>query len=276
MSAPAKELSREVAPVAAASSLPVPIVDAAPTSLLPAIITLAKDPTVDVAKLQALLQMQERMEVRSAEAAFNAAFVVMQPKLPRIKKDGSLTYPVKKDQPDGPQRLIAKFATWEAIDGVIRPILTEHGFALSFTTARGADGVLTVSAVLRHEGGHSTEVPGPPLPCDSSGGKNNIQGWGSAMSYGKRYAATAALNLITEGEDDDAKLAGMSFVTDAQQKEMRDLMTGLDMDETAERRFLDIMGVMHLGEIQQGGFAAAKNMLLAKKPKKKEVGHADQ
>jgi hypothetical protein len=248
--------------VATAPQVPVVAGNGAPQSLLPAIITLAKDPAMDADKLERLLAMQERMEARQAEQEFNAAFVAMQQKLPRIKKDGSLTYPVDKNKPDGKQRLISKYATWEAIDAAIRPILAEHGFALSFTTDIAANGILVVTAILRHSAGHSTKTPGPPLPCDSSGGKNNIQGWGSAMSYGKRYAATAALNLITEGDDDDAKLAGMAFLTPEQVEELQALIVETDANE---RRFLDLFSVQHIGEIQQGAFAAAKNMLLQKR-----------
>jgi hypothetical protein len=260
--AEARETGTAVA-VATEALPPAPVEQ--PQSLLPAIIQLAKDREVDADKLERLLAMQERMEVRQAENEFNAAFVRMQPQLPRIKKDGSLKYPVDKNKPDGPQRLISKYATWEAIDGVIRQILADYGFALSFTTDVTANGILIVTAILRHSAGHSTKTPGPPLPCDSSGGKNNIQGWGSAMSYGKRYAATAALNLITEGEDDDGKLAGMAFIKAEQVEELQKLIeeTGAD-----ERRFLDIMAVQHLGEIQQGAFAAARNMLLQKKGKR--------
>lgn len=247
------------------SQIPAPVEPPpAPQSLLPAIIALAKDASVDVTKLEALLKMQAAMEVRQAEREFNDAFVRMQPRLPRIKKDGRLEYPVDKNKPQGPKYKVASFATWEAIDEAIRPIMTEHGFSLSFTTARASDGVLTVIAVLRHAAGHKTETPGPPLPCDASGGKNNIQGWGSAMSYGKRYAATAALNLVTESEDDDAKLAGMVFLRPEQVEELRRLIEETD---TNERRYLDILGVADLTNIEQGAYAVARNMLLTKRRK---------
>jgi hypothetical protein len=241
----------------------LPAVPAAPQSLLRVIAEASTNPHVDVAKMEALMRMQERLEVRQAERAFNEAFVRMKPKLPVIEKDGRLTYPKNKNEPDGPQKLVSTYATWEAIDEAIGPILAEHGFALAFRTKR-EDGTLTVVAILRHDGGHMTETDGPPLPCDASGGKNNIQGWGSAMSYGKRYAATAALNIRTKGADDDGKLAGMRFITAEQHAELQQLIeeTGTD-----ERRFCDISGVTHLGEIQQGAFTMAKNMLLQKRRK---------
>ena len=218
-----------------------------------------------MAKLESLLNMQERMEGRQAEAAFNQAFIRLQTKLPRIKKNGVLEYPVDKNKPDGAKRKIASFAKWEDIDKEIRPILEAEGFALSFTTAprQQEGGGLTVTAILRHAAGHSTETP-IPVPLDTSGGKNNLQGYGSSLSYGKRYAATAALNIITEGEDDDGVRGGMAFLKPDQITELRSLIeeTGTD-----ERRFLDIMGVADLTNIEQGGYAAARNMLLQKRKK---------
>jgi hypothetical protein len=246
-----------------AAALPAP----APQSLLPAIIGLAKDPAMDADKLERLLAMQERMEARQAEREFNAAFVQMAPKLPRIKKDGTLQYPVNKNEPEGRQKVISRYATWEAIDSAIRQVLSDHGFSLSFTSELTATGIPYMIAILRHSAGHSTKTPGPPLPCDSSGGKNNIQGWGSAMQYGKRYAATAALNLVTENEDDDGKLAGMAFLRDEQIAELRRLIEETD---TNERRFLDIFGVADLTSIEQGAFAAARNMLLQKQQQRKK------
>jgi hypothetical protein len=250
--------------VPATEAPPPALVEPEPTSLLPAIIRLARDPAVDVTKMEALLKMQERMEARQAESAFNTAFLAMQQKLPRIKKGGALTYPKNKNDPDGEQKLVSRYATWEAIDDAIRPILAEHGFALSFRSER-TDGALTMVAILRHSAGHSTETAGPPVPCDSSGGKNSIQGWGSAMSYGKRYAATAALNIVTEGEDDDAKLAGIQRITNEQIAELQKLIeeTGTD-----ERKFAGTFGIQHIGELQRANYIPAKNMLLTKRQKK--------
>lgn len=237
--------------------------DPQPPSLLSLIVTLAKDQTVDVAKLQALLEMQERMEARDAVQQFNRAFIELQKVLPRIKKNGVLEYPIDKNKPDGPKRKIASFARWEDIDREIRPLLEAHGFSLGFTTSprQGEGGGLICTAILRHSGGHMTETS-IPVPLDTSGGKNNIQGYGSALSYGKRYTTTAALNLITEGEDDDGVRGGMSFITADQVAELEQLLAETQSDEA---RFLQFFGVAHLGNLTADNLAPARNMLLAKR-----------
>ena len=214
---------------AVAAAPPAPVDVSAPGNLLSAIVGMARDPSMDADKLERFLAMQERMEARQAAAAFNAAFVRLQAALPRVKKNGSLSYPKNKNDPDGPKVKIANFARCEDIDAAIRPLLEAEGFALSFRTQPrpGDGGGLIVTCVLMHTEGHSTETS-IPVPLDTSGGKNNIQGYGSALSYGKRYTTCAALNIITEDEDDDAKQAAhydeAAEITEAQALEIEALL----------------------------------------------------
>lgn len=236
-------------------------------ALLTAIVSLAKDPAMDIDKFDRLIAMQERMEDRQAERAFNRAFVKLQGMLPAVKKNGSLEYPVDKNKPDGDKRLIAKFAKWEDIDRVIRPILTDAGFGLSFKIAQriAEGGGLNISAVLRHEDGH-TEVGDPmPVSLDTSGGKNNTQAYGSALSYGKRYAAFAALNLATEGEDDDAK-ASLQPISAECAKQIEDLLV-----ETKSNRegFLKAFNVQAIADIRVEQFIPVINVLVTKRSKMK-------
>jgi hypothetical protein len=233
-----------------------------PGALLSNLWQMGRDPSIRPEVIAALVGMQERLEDRQAEREFNAAFVRLQPRLPRIKKDGTLEYPINKNDPDGPKRQISKYAKWETIDEIIRPLLTEEGFALAFTTAprQQEGGGLVVIAILRHDGGHKTETP-MPVPLDTSGGKNNLQGYGSSLSYGKRYAATAALNLVTEGEDDDGKRGGMRFISDDQASELRDLLRQAGRQEGP---FLDRLfsgAVRSIEEIEPGAYVVVRNTL---------------
>jgi ERF superfamily protein len=236
---------------------------AASKSMLNFIAMAVERPDIDVEKLRALLDMQRGLLDDDAKAQFNRDFIAMQAVLPRIKKNGTLEYPVNKNDPDGPKRFVSNFAKWEDIDAGIRPVLGEHGFALSFsTTPRPGDGGgMFVTAILRHRAGHATETS-IPVPLDTSGGKNNMQGYGSSLSYGKKYASFAALNIITEGEDDDGVRGGMEFITAEQVQELNDAIRDTGADFT---NFCDTMGVRGLTEIQVPAFIVAKNLLAAKK-----------
>lgn len=232
-------------------------------SLLNFVALAVKDPTIDVAKLDALLRMQREIIADDAKAQFNSAFIRLQAKMPRIKKNGNLEYPVDPKNPNGPKKLISKFMKFEDIEGAIKPIMESEGFGHSFNTvSRQSDGGgLIVTHILRHTAGHTQETS-LPVPLDTSGGKNNLQGYGSTLAYGKRYTMCAGLNIVAEGEDDDGVRAGLEFITDLQVKELSDLMmeTGADLNA-----FCDTFGVHGLTELQPPAFAPAMNMLTARK-----------
>lgn len=237
-------------------------------SLLNFVAQAVKDPAIDVTKLEALLRMQREIVADDAKAQFNEAFLSLQKRLPRIKKTGVLEYPVDKNKPDGPKKKIANFAKWEDIDEAIRPILDEEGFALSFNTAprAGEGGGLLVTAILRHRAGYSQETT-IPVPLDTSGGKNNLQGYGSTLSYGKRYAATAALNIITEGEDDDGVRGGMKFITAQDVADLEKLIVDTKSDRD---RFLQHFGIAQLENLDTDRLVVARNMLWSKVEKARQ------
>lgn len=230
--------------------------------VLQAVIAAASDPAVDVAKMRELLGLQKELMAMQAEQQFNEAFHRLQLEMPRIKKDGTVEY---KNKQTGKMEKSFNFATWEAIDTVIRPILQREGFSLSFDSAQrqGEGGGIVVTGKLSHIGG-ACRTASIPVPLDTSGGKNNIQGYGSAMSYGRRYTATALLNIVTEGEDDSGVRGGMRFISETDADELRDLMKRAGRQEGS---FLDRLfggSVRSIEEIEVGsGHLAAKSTLQA-------------
>ncbi len=224
----------------------------APT-VLEIIAAAARDPQVDVAKLAALMDLQERYEARNAEVEFNKAFSRMQPRLPRIRKDGKVTLGVGKGS--------YSFARWDDIDFIVRPILTEEGFTLSFTSEPTDKGVLMV-AYLSHSLGHS-RTSKMQLPPDAGPGRNALQAIGSAQSYGKRYLCAGILNLIFE--DDDGQSVG--FITEQQTNSILDLMAeiGMDKDPTATSKFLALVNAKAVGEIHSAVYKTAITLLESKR-----------
>jgi hypothetical protein len=172
-------------------------------SLMEVISRAAADPNTDVDKLERLMAMYERITDRSAKVAFSQALAEMQPGLPVIAENGRIIITEK-----GTDKVIQStgYALWEDINQAIRPLLQNHGFALSFRIGKDGDRVV-VTGVLSHRMGHSEETT-LSLPMDATGSKNNVQAIGSSVSYGKRYTACALLNITSRGEDDDAKTTG--------------------------------------------------------------------
>jgi hypothetical protein len=153
---------------------------------------LARDPSVDVEKLERLIGMQERILAHQARAAFNAAFSVMQGELPAITEKG------RTDK--------GKYARLEDIVARVRPILERHGFALSHRTEWPGNGTVKVVGILTHREGHERTSEFISA-ADTSGSKNAVQALGSTVAYGRRYTTKDLLLIVTRGEDDDADSA---------------------------------------------------------------------
>jgi len=228
-------------------------------NMLSLIERLATNPDVDPAKISAILDIKERMMDKKAEQEFNAAFVRLRSKLPIIKKGDIVAYENKKT---GVMEEAFKFAKWEKVQALIDDIIAEEGFDLTFDSQVHPNGTAVV-AILHHRGGHTRKTSTPPIPIDSGGGKNNVQGVGSSMSYGQRYATKFALNLRFE-DDDDGVRGGMVFIDEAKVKQLQALIAETKADE---KKYLEAIGVVALENIQGKDFAAALNALLAKKRK---------
>lgn len=170
-------------------------------TLLAIIERAASNPAVDVDKMQKLLDMKERMDAKLGESEFNAAMSAAQSELRRIVADAS-----------NPQTH-SKYASYAALDRVVRPIYTANGFALSFDTGDSpADQTVRVLCYVSHRGGFSRTYH-VDMPADGKGAKGadvmtKTHATGSAMSYGMRYLLKMIFNLAIGEDDDDGNGAG--------------------------------------------------------------------
>jgi hypothetical protein len=229
----------------------------AAAQFLPMLQKMSTDPTVDPAKMSAILDVLERQMNKAASQAYENALADLQDELPRIKKDGMIEH---KDKATGKVQKIAGYATYENIDEVIRPLLIKHRFNLRFST-RESNGKVVVSGTLAHREGHKETVD-IPLSIDASGAKNSVQGVGSTISYGKRYIVGMLLNLIFEGEDDDGKTSGFIALTDEQAATLKDLIRDTGTDVTA---FLAWVKAKDVDSMDGRQYDAAYRMLNKKK-----------
>jgi hypothetical protein len=241
----------DVAIARAADIVPPPAVQTETGALISMIERAARDPAVDVAKMERLFEMSERARATVARMAYDAAYAAMAVELPEIDKRGKIVIRDKNDKETIIQS--TPYALWDDTNRTIKPILAKHGFGLSFRVSQTTDRLIT-TAVLAHGGGHREETSFS-APIDNSGSKNNVQGWGSSMSYGKRYAATAILNITTRGEDDDGKKAGdPSPITDEQAGTLRELIDSVGGDLS---QFLKYFKVQSLADLPASQFDRA-------------------
>lgn len=223
-------------------------------TLLSVITRVAADPACDIEKMERLLAMYERTQQTQARAAFDSAMAGMQDELPSIGERG-----------DAAGRYT--YALWEDIQAAIKPVLKKHGFALSFRM-EFANGI-AVTAVLSHSGGHR-ETTTILLPADPSGNKNAVQAVASSIQYGKRYTASALLNLTSHGEDDDAFASCATTISDKQLSCILDYVNGMNIDTKA---FCKALKVTSIDTIPVAKYDLAIKMLKAKEAKLKEQAH---
>jgi ERF superfamily len=174
-----------------------------PQSVLSIIAAASRDPNFNPANMKALLDMRREEIAEAARMASIRDFSALQAELPSIRQDRKIEIR-KKDatgERTGAVQQATPYATFNNIMTVIKPLLRKHHFNLHFTTSPFADGRLLVRGILDHDDGHQ-RVTEFALPAETSGSKNNLQGWGSSQSYGKRYAMIALLNIISHAPED--------------------------------------------------------------------------
>lgn len=235
-------------------------------SLMNFIQRAASDPTFDVGKLERLLALQERQAMNEARIAYFTAMRALKNDLPVVERNGRIVIHEKgKEKIDANVVQSTGYARWEDIDEAITPILDRHGFALTFRPGVAADGKVTVTAIATHTLGHSDEAT-VTLPHDSSGSKNPVQAVASALSYGKRLAATLLLNIRTKGDDDDGKAAGdPPCISPDQLQHIRDVMDRIgNVDVEA---FCKVFKIEAVPDLRPADYERAMAMLNTKAKK---------
>lgn len=244
-------------------ALPAPITTSDTTAFLQMIERAARDPAVDIDKMERLLNRRALMLAQEAKMAFNEALSHVQSKLPVIDRKGRIVIRDKNNEER--VRQSTPYALFEDINEAVKPIIAEHGFSVSFRTGSHEDGRIKVTAILKHRGGHEEETT-IILPHDSTGSKNAVQAIGSSTSYGKRMTMCALLNITSRGEDDDGK--GSGKVPDTiSDEEISALGALIAQTKSDTNKFLKFFTISALAELPKKRLAEAQNMLNKKKGK---------
>lgn len=209
-------------------SVQLPSAPATETAVLLGMLERASaDPTHDVGRMERLFALYEKAAERSARSAYLDALMQAKAALPKIIKAGAASY---EDKKSGDKVEAFRYAKWEDVCQQIEPVLARHGMVLTFVTDQPDAARVSITGILSHRDGHSERAT-MALGCDASGGKNNAQGWGSAISYGKRYTSFALLNLVgTDDKDTDAAPPLGETITEEQENAIRDLIEATESD----------------------------------------------
>ena len=185
----------------------LPAVASAPTSLLEVISHAARDPSVDVSKMERLMDMHERITAKKSEEAFNQAMTACQSEMKRVLPDA-----------DNNQTR-SKYATYAKLDAYMRPIYIKHGFSLSFDEGETVKpDIVRVVCYVAHTAGHSRTYH-RDIPADGKGAKGGdvmtkTHAAGAAGSYGARYLLRGIFNIAVGADDNDGNVDDVSGMDD--------------------------------------------------------------
>lgn len=219
------------------SALPIPRSEA--NAVLHMIERAARDPAVDIDKLQQLMAMRERIEARQSEADFDKALTAAQAGMGRVRTDSN-----------NPQTR-SRYASYGALDAAMRPVYTNNGFALSFNTENPAPEIVRVICRVSHQNGHSRTYQ-IDMPADGKGAKGGdvmtkTHATGSAVSYGMRYLLKMIFNIAVSDRDDDGNSAGSGDKISMQQvQELIEICEAVEADKEAFCRYFKIEGIAEL------------------------------
>lgn len=168
---------------------------ASTATLLQVIQHAAANPAVDIDKMERLMAMHERMTTREAEAAWNDAMAACQKEVRQVAPDAY----------NGQTK--SRYATYSALDAVLRPVYSRHGFAISYDTdASPVEECIRVMAIVMRGGFSRTYKI--DMPRDGKGAKGGdvmtkTHATGAGMQYGMRYLLKAIFNIAIGDLDND-------------------------------------------------------------------------
>lgn len=127
-----------------------------------------------------------------------------------------------------------RYADLESVWDAWRSVGTKHGFSViqHIHDALGANGV-RIETVLGHAGGYSVSST-MFVPAS----KGDAQGYGSAITYGRRYALASVVGIVQT--DDDGEAARVS----SQAAENKALAKKAEIDAAFKAKDLDALRAM--------------------------------
>lgn len=212
----------------------VPSISTETQMIMSMIEQIALNPAADVTKLRAVMDMKMEMFNKGAEIEFNAAMARAQAEM----------LPVVKTADN--KQTKSKYARLENIIEQLSPIWTSHGFALSFDSGDcPVHGYYRVLCECTHAAGHKKNYKAD-LPADIAGiagavNKTGVHGFGSTVSYGRRYLTCMIFNVAVKDEDNDGNSQQPIQKLNADQvRRVKEKLS--ERSEVAEKKCIELYG----------------------------------
>ena len=127
----------------------------------------------------------------------------------------------------------SNYADLAAVIEAIRPAFAKHGLAFIQEVSEREDGIYIVTVIM-HKSGEMYRTPPFPMPAP----KKDPHGYGSAVTYAKRYSLQATFGVPSEDDDGNKAVEGKQ----AEQSRTRfpspvtSSLTGVELDPEVKER----------------------------------------
>lgn len=218
----------------------------------------ARDPNVDIDKMQRLMDLREREMNRIAQQQFNEAMKAAQAEMPQVVRNAT------NDQTR------SKYAKYETISEAIQPIIAKHGFSLSFNEGTtDKQNCIRILCDVMHEGGHTKQYHAD-IPLDAVGMKGNANktathAYGSTKSYGRRYLKMDIFDVAVKDEDDDGNSSSPEVAERINEEQLQTLRRLIEETQSDIAKFCQLGKIEALPDMLVRDFEPAIRLLNGKK-----------
>lgn len=207
----------------------------------------------NVAVIEKMLAIHERMKTKEAEQAFIASFHALQGEIPVIVATSII-----------PNR--GKYEKFEDVMRVVGPLLVRHGFSVSFSNS-SHENRITETCTLSHISGHSRQNS---FTVRVGKADSETQADCKAATTAKRNALMNALNIVIrqdayQDEEDNAMVDG-GIITQAEADELRCRVMSSGANEL---KFLEFAGAGSFEEIKSSMLPQCREVLARREAKQK-------
>lgn len=205
----------------------------------------------DPDKLGKLMELRRQWEADRDAELYAERLVAFQAECPQIRKTKEAHFKTGHAY---------NFASLDDIMRIIQPLLSKHSLTVGFSAEANEAGTMVIVQCQVRCGKH-VEVTRSTLPLPAEMHVNQTQRMGAALSYAKRYALCAALNIIVTDEDSDA-MGLAKTITDEQAEELRQIAEPLG--DAVEKRCLAWLQVATWYDVPARRFNEVKSNLQKK------------
>lgn len=230
---------------------PAPVAQSESAAIFSLIARAASDPNIDIDKMERLMRMQQETREYNAKIAYATALAAAKAEITPVVRNK------RNDQTK------SNYADLAAISDAIDPIITKHGFSLTYDTDESPKlGHQRIICDVFHSSGH-TRQHHADVPDDGAGFKGNANktpthAFGSTNAYGRRYLKVMIFDVATRDDNDGNRHRPPEQVPDLiTEEQAAALRTALEFKGRTEADFCKVMKSDRIEALQAARFDGA-------------------